>query len=1327
MKLGDPIDVTPDDLSGGEAAANRASGFVLGKPDDIVPDETGSGMRLGNPIDPLDDFDVYLALEDEREKRGYDPDDPGVGAKVWGNVKDFVGGLWELNKEVLSARWRMASGAKPVKGSVWENLRAQAEYRQEVVKDMAALVSQGVGKFAVNYSILGQGAWNVVANKWSAKIAEWIGDESLAPAIRRESRRATWEFLREARDLQQFGDNFNREIAVLLPERMAWLGTQPVNNKAAQGLADVLDPTNFIPGLQGAGASVRVPLKGAVRAAEYAAKGAALDLARAGAAREAATLLMRPGVTGAERETLRRGILQAGKTWREASERAVSSREAYLQVLESQRAELARMAYGPSLPQRLAGRGLRVAGGAVDRAGRVLQAVAGAPAAIARKLAPGNEAAEAAVRDVAQGGLRDVAGMVGAGPAVSGVAASTLRRAGQDMRIIGEVLGQAEGQLPFFRRLARETGGVTGWLASAIDQLRLAPLATAIGRTAAQGVRGAPFMGAMAYAGSGGDTEQIVPGMGMGAFFGMAGAGLGQWQRFRSPDQVRWRQDADVGRYRQLKAKDGVDMAFFDRLPRQDQVAIATFQFAHPDLAIHYVRMGKGRSSFYTTGGENGPVAMINLDSRDPVRAVAAHEVAHDVEKRGLWPAIRRELLGDENTGRPGMYTLLDAEGKPVFDDAGRFRTTPEWAELKRRYQSRLDAESDRVGHDFGKLDDEALAREVFAEHAADWMLGADPKTGESNIARSMRAPSDRLLRGLAETWLGRRFGFMQGLAGKTGAVMGADGRVAGSGLFGADQLRRSPELTRLVDRYHRTLAQRKHAPAIADEGKGAVVYQASEIRARPDLLRKLFDASGEIARGPDGKPIINADGTPRFLSPKEVAAANRSVTDRIWQWYEANLTQRGGLHVEMIVEPGAKVATPHIVGPMPASLLEALAADRHYNPAQLDTLRLVSGILDTGPGGMISMFYQPATKGQGNTRYRSLRGDWRTEAPASIEVSKKGNLYIRTVSKEKLVANAEAMFMRGRGQLWGDNLADFMGDVDTYLANHAAGRGGADGIGMEKRDVINELFGVNNRNNASVNPLFDTLPKRSAGVFRSRRIDRMNRVVPVEGENFRVDYYKVRDNRRPEAPLDGGRGRSQNPAMESMDTPPARASSAPLTPAQEAWSKVKPGARFDAVKKFIPKSDIMASKLDFLGKDTDEVMQTIKDFLLSNPVVDAFDGKRVLIANPQGKGDGLLTRAEHLGGRRRKSMGSAPRDFAFDKAELVSSIPETLKTGAVKVEQGGDHLYFKKYKDGLLHMVVVDPHGFLSDHGPVDAGLVTQYTPEAKKRFEGARVLAKR
>ncbi|MFA6959960.1 MAG: hypothetical protein WC205_04315 [Opitutaceae bacterium] len=1266
-------------------------------------------------VNPLDDFDAYNAFEQEKKDKGYDPNDPGIAKRMWDGVSGFFGGIRAAGTEVLRLQGEKWMGGGPADPNQ-ERLKTAA--RQE-----EALLVQGAGKALGNYNVLGQGA-NTLKNKALVNFAKLFTDDpEMEAKLEKVSRGMSWQFEREARDTQQFTDNFNKNIAVIMPESFAAIAASDVDNKAAGGVADLIDPANYVPVAQAVGWTTRVPLKGVVSAAERAVREAAFDVAKSTAQREAATLAMKPGLVGAEREALRKGILDAGKASREAGERLAANRAAYASTLKAQEEELVRLRMAVPGAQVGAARAVQAVGTALDRAGAVAEAVAGVPDALARKIAPGNEAAQAAVGDAVQNGVRNVTGLFGAVPAASGVAGMGLRRAGQDLRIIGDILTQAEGQLPFFRRVARDTGGPTSWLASVIDETRLAPLITATGRTAAQGVRGAPLQGAIGFVGSGGDTEAILPAAAGGAFIGMAGAGMGQWRRYAQPDIVRQKQMADVGRYRQAIAGQGEQaVKFFDALPSRDRVALSTFQLAHPDLMIRYARLGKGRASFYTTGGEGGPVAMINLDSRDPIRAVASHEVAHHIEKHGLFPAIRRELLGDEAAGSPGLYTLLDKQGKPVLDADGRFQTTPEWDGFKKQYQTRLDAEGDMVGQAFGKLDNDAIAREVFAEHAADYLLGGDPVTGESNIGRAMRAPSDRVLRSLAQSWVGESFPFMQRLVGKTGAVMDPGGRIVGSRLFSDAQLVRSPALRRMADQYHRALAQRGRAMPL-DEGEGgAVVYQASELRANPQILQKLFDGSGEVARGPDGKPIINADGTPRFLTNKEQAQANKALTDKIWEWYQANPAQRGGLRIEKL--PEGKKLVDHVVGPLPPALLESLAKDKNFNAVQLANLGLISDSLAKQPGDLISMFYQPATKGGRDTRYRSLKGDWRTEAPYAIAVSQEGNLYIRTTSKEKLVANAEALFRRGGGQLWGDNVAAFMGDVDTYLANHAAGKPGSEGIGEAKRDVINELFGVSNKNNAGVNPLFDTAPRRSPIVFRSRRIDRMNRVAPVEGERFNVDYYKVRDNKRPEAPLDDGAGGSQKTPMDSPETPPATAS---LTPAQKAWAEVKPGARFDEVKKHIPKDPVKMAAMDFEGLSSDQAMQKIRDFLLQEPVVTAFDGKRILVANPQGSGDGLLNRAEHLAGRRKQSMGSGTRDFTLDKARLVASIPETLRSGSLKVDQGREHLYFKKYKDGLLHMVVVDPHGFVSDHGAVDASLVTQYTPEAKKRFEGARVLTRR
>lgn len=1063
-------------------------------------------------VDPLSNFDAYKAYEAEKQARGYDPNDPGIAAKIYDSVAGLAKSVIAFGGEMLfneAEKWLGGGPSDP------KNERSKAA----VERENATLLS-GAGRAAGGIGQIGLGAKRI-AEKAGESIAFMVTrDPALKASIKEASQLSAFQFARESRQFQQASEELRQNLGVIFPEALGRLAQVSIDEEAAAGAGVVLDPTNYIPVAKGAGWAVRLPMRGAVRAAEHTAMEAALEAAKATTRASAAELAVQAAKDVGTAATVRPVLLDAAK---QATERAAGARAAYFEAVAKQQGELGalvRTAEAVPLPQRAAALAAQATGATLDATGRVVQAVAAIPEAIATRLAPANELAQEAVGTAVRSGTRSlIGGVVGDVANLSATTGRVASNTGRNIRIIGEVLNQAEGQLPFFRRVSRETGGVTSWLASAIDETRLAPLLTAGGKVAAEGARGAPFMAGLGYVSSGGDTDQLWIGAGTGTLLGMAGAGAGQWRRYAQPEVIRARQGADVVRYRDTLAAQGPQAsAFFDRLPNRDQVALATFQLAHPDLAIRYAKLGPGRSSFYTTGGEGGPMAMINLDSRDPIRAVAAHEVAHHIEKHGLFPAIQRELLGDAEINRPGIYTLRDKAGNPVKGSDGRYQTTHEWEQMKQAYQARLDAEVDRTGMPLGKLDDAGLAREIFAEHAADYLLGADPHTGELNIAAAMRAPSSRIVRALAETVVGDKFPFIQRLAGKTGAIMDTRGDVVGSRLFSPEQLKQTTELRRLTDRYTRENAQRAKPEKLDDEGgKGTVVYQASEIRANPQILQTLFDASSDIVRGPDGKPIIGPDGTPRFLTTREIDQANKAVADKIWQWYEANPNDRGGLRIERIKDEKTGKETDSLVGPLPTPLLQQLAAEKNFNPTQLANLGLISDSLQTKPGELISMFYQPATRGGKDRRYRSLSGDWRTEAPYAIAVSKAGNIFVRTMSKEKLVSNAEALIKRGQGKLWGDNIGALVADIDTYLANHAAGQPGATGIGEAKRDIINELFGVEKKGMEGVNPLFDTLPRRSPVVIRSRRIDRMNRVAPVEGERFPTNYEMLRANRRPE------------------------------------------------------------------------------------------------------------------------------------------------------------------------------------------------------------------
>jgi hypothetical protein len=1102
-------DAELESVANGVPADSAPSSIAPSSPPDLST-YTDAELYRAAGVDPLSSFDAYKAFEAETAAKGYDPQDPGILSKIGSGIGGMLKDVAALGTEFLynqGEKW-MSGGPDDPK---------QDRLTAAVDRENAMAVS-AAGQIAGNYGQMALGTKRL-AEKASTGIQSAFASDPVAKAkVEEAGQRAAYQYALDSRDLSEAANGFRQDLGVLFPDALGKIAQTTIDEEATRGLSMVADPLNYIPVAQGAGWAVRLPMRGAVRAAEASAMEAALAFAKASASHEAADVLVQAAREAGTAAAIKPALVESLKT---AGETLAARKQAYFDLVAQQKGELGglvRTAEAVTPAQQGVALAAQGAGKALDAAGRAVQAVADLPEAIGRHFAPGNDVAQEVVGSAVRTGTSLVGGVVGDIGRMSAAAGRTISKAGQDLRIVGEILGQAEGQLPFFRTVARQTSGVTSFVASAIDESRLAPMLTTGGTVLAEGSRGAPLAALQGYVASGGDTEQLWVGGATGTFLGMAGASAGQWRRYAQPEVIRARQGADVVRYRNSMAAQGPEVsAFFDRLPNRDQVALSTFQLAHPDLAIRYANLGPGRSSFYTTGGENGPVAMINLQSRDPIRAVAAHEVAHHIEKHGLFPSISRELLGDAEINRPGVYTARDAQGNPLKDAQGRYQTNADWQALKDAYQTRLDAEAGRTGLSLGNITDANLAREVFAEHAADYLLGANTATGELNIAAAMRAPSTRVIRALAESRLGDNLPFIQRLAAKTGSIIDHRGDVVGSRLFSPDQLKQSTELRRMVDNYTRENAQRARPEKIDDEGgKGSISYNAAEIRANPHILQTLFDGSSDIARGPDGKPIINADGSPRFQTAKEIARQQQSLTDKIWQYYEANPTDRGGLRMEQIPNEKTGKLEDHLTGPLPANLLQELAKDNNYNPTQLAHLAMISEHLAATPGKVLSMFYQPATKGGSDVRYRSLKGDWRTEAPYALAVSKAGNIFTRNMSKEKLVANAEAMINRGNGKLWGDNIGSLLGDLDTYLANHAAGKPGDAGIGAAKRDHLNELFGISKKGMEDVNPLFTS--KRSSPVIRSRRVDRMNRVVPVEGELFPTNYEMLRANRRPEA-----------------------------------------------------------------------------------------------------------------------------------------------------------------------------------------------------------------
>lgn len=1100
MKVAEPVELSAEELAGFNAPPPPA-------------------LKVAPPVDALDDFDVYNMVEDEKERRGYDPADPGVAMKLWNGVK----GVASLLPAAAKGAFTIATGPLPGQG-----------------RKATALITQTAGEVAAGYRTLAKGVETLV-DLGGAKLATMIAPEREAE-FKQVARKAAWNFQREARDVDQFTGLFNQYVETKFPDVMRGLSAVPVDREAAQGLALFADPTNLIPFGAAARVTSTVPLRGAVRAANSAVKEAAREVAMASARRETAMKLLRPGLDNAEWKNVSRAISEASEQLRLAEAKKAQAANALVNTTAAQRAEIDHLATQASalpLVTRMASVGAQGAGVVAQNVSRALEFGARMPEMIGQ-LAGRLGADEAAQMSISQG-VTNVASGFGLVPGAINAAAGVAERAGRSASAYGRILAEAESQLPFFKRLARETEGVSKFTASLIDQSGAGALITPAARVAAEATRGLPAAAALGYVGSGGQSDGALEAVGGGLVFGLAGGAYGQWQRYSNGSLFRQRQLADVARYRTTIPTEEA-RSFYAALPASDQAAIATMQLANPDLKIQYSRMGKQRPSFHYVA-DDGPVAVVNLDTRDALPAVVAHEIGEHIAKHGQAPVIERVLLGEPAMNKPGLFTQLDAEGKPVLGPDGRYATNAEWSQLRDAHTARLQALADAGGEALPPRTDQQMAREIFAEQAADYLLGRS-----SSFAADLQSTWwTRPMRAIANSEFVSNVPAMRALMGKLGVpLVGSDRRVLGSGLF-PNGLPASRELQTLISRYTRRSASGQRV-ALDDE-PGNLRFTKAEIEQHPQILDRIFDATDDVKRDANGRVLRDKAGRPMFNTPKEQRAARAALAQAISEALEKRQqTPAAEASPASATAPGAVSgaaattgAVPPVIGEkppeapparyerieengrvkdegwttpwIPDDVLDGLAASGKFNPVQIENLRQVSHAIRRGAGQSALFVYQPATSG--GRKYESLRGDPRTEAPYSIFISKAGNVVIRTMSREKLMANVQTMIDRKLAAPWSNDRGAIVRDIDRYLANHVAGRPGSDGIGEEKKRLINYLFGIKTKANAQANPAKETLPLASP-ILRSRRLDRINNLSPVE-EYFPTRYEMLNANLRPE------------------------------------------------------------------------------------------------------------------------------------------------------------------------------------------------------------------
>jgi hypothetical protein len=158
-------------------------------------------------------------------------------------------------------------------------------------------------------------------------------------------------------------------------------------------------------------------------------------------------------------------------------------------------------------------------------------------------------------------------------------------------------------------------------------------------------------------------------------------------------------------------------------------------------------------------------------------------------------------------------------------------------------------------------------------------------------------------------------------------------------------------------------------------------------------------------------------------------------------------------------------------------------------------------------------------------------------------EISPKtGQVNILSYDPGQMLQNATKMLRRpDAAKLWG-SLGDAIGDIHTYLGNIKDLRPGETDIWMQKKQVINAMFGIR----GGANPYIETLSKQIPSVFKTFRIDRINKAVEVAGANRPINaqaYENVRSFLMPRAVT----AEPTSAPASQIVAPPAEESTAPV------------------------------------------------------------------------------------------------------------------------------------------------------------------------------------
>jgi hypothetical protein len=275
-----------------------------------------------------------------------------------------------------------------------------------------------------------------------------------------------------------------------------------------------------------------------------------------------------------------------------------------------------------------------------------------------------------------------------------------------------------------------------------------------------------------------------------------------------------------------------------------------------------------------------------------------------------------------------------------------------------------------------------------------------------------------------------------------------------------------------------------------------------------PNVADTWLTNAAEIVRNPDGTVQRNPlTGEPIYRNQKEVKDYNANFAGAVKSGLEAlPESQRMELGLRTTEEGNLFMRY------RPDNVLDSPALTNQYNRHQIASLKLLSRVLaDKGSPGMEMRFFYHKALGP-RKGYGQFEGTEKIAVPYGIEVTKDGNVNVKSVDFNQLTQNYQRMAKRDpfRG-LWASP-SEFTRDADIYFNNHAEGRPGADAIGIDKRNAINALANLDVLAQREANPLVARLPSSVRPIIKSYRIDRASQISATDAMKpfISEDQYRL-------------------------------------------------------------------------------------------------------------------------------------------------------------------------------------------------------------------------